>query len=58
MVLAAIAWPFSGLRGLPWLGRTLRAFGGGQRTVAVARTAVVSVLAVLVFLTWWRLASW
>ncbi len=49
MVLAAIAWPFSGLRGLPWLGRTLRAFGGGQRTVAVARTVVVSVLAVLVF---------
>ena len=32
----------------PWLGRTLRAFGGGRRR-AVARTALLSVLAVLVF---------
>ena len=29
MVSGAAAWPLSGLRGMPWLGRTLRAFGGG-----------------------------
>ncbi len=49
MVLAALAWPMSGLRGLPWLGRTLRVLGGGGHSRAVLRTAVLSVLGVLVF---------
>jgi hypothetical protein len=49
MMLGAIAWPFAGLRGLPWLGRTLRALGGGNSSAAVVRTAVLSVLGVLVF---------
>ena len=33
-----MAWPFAGLRGMPWLGRTLRAFGGGDNSAAVIRT--------------------
>ena len=37
------------MRGLPWLGRTLRTFGGGSNSLAVIRTAVISVLALLVF---------
>ena len=45
----AMAWPLAGLRGMPWLGRTLRAFGGGNNTAAVTRTVVLSVLGVLVF---------
>jgi signal transduction histidine kinase len=49
MLVGAAAWPLSGLRGLPWLGRTLRAFGGSTNTAAVLRTTVISVLAVLVF---------
>ena len=47
--LGALAWPFSGLRGLPWLGRTLRAFGGGANAAAVTRTVLLSLLGVLVF---------
>ena len=49
MVLAAMAWPFAGLRGLPWLGRTLRSLGGGRNGVAVLRTVLLSALGVLVF---------
>ncbi len=49
VVLGAVAWPFAGLRGLPWLGRTLRTFGAGSSTAAVVRTASVSALALLVF---------
>jgi hypothetical protein len=49
MVLGATAWPLSGLRGLPWLGRTLRSFGGSSGSVAAVRTGVVSLVAVLVF---------
>jgi two-component system, OmpR family, sensor histidine kinase BaeS len=49
MVLAAVAWPFAGLRGLPWLGRTLRSFGGGAASAALVRTVVLSALGVLVF---------
>ena len=26
MLLGAVSWPFAGLRGMPWLGRTLRAW--------------------------------
>ncbi len=49
MLAGAVAWPLAGLRGLPWLGRTLRAFGGSSGAAAVVRTTLVSVLAVLVF---------
>ena len=37
------------LRGLPWLGRTIRAFGGGTNAAAVTRTILLSVLGILVF---------
>ncbi len=47
--VGAVAWPFAGLRGLPWLGRTLRGFGGRGNTAAVIRTVALSTLAVLVF---------
>lgn len=49
MMLGAIAWPFAGLRGLPWLGRTLRRLGGGNNSAALVRTTVLSALGVLVF---------
>jgi two-component system sensor histidine kinase BaeS len=49
MMLSAVAWPFAGLRGMPWLGRTLRSFGGGAASAAMVRTVVLSVLGVLVF---------
>jgi two-component system, OmpR family, sensor histidine kinase BaeS len=49
MVLGAISWPVAGLRGMPWLGRTMRAVGGGDNSVAVIRTAILSALALLVF---------
>ncbi len=49
MLLGAMAWPLSGLRGMPWLGRTTRALGSGTQTAAVIRTAVISLVAVLVF---------
>jgi two-component system sensor histidine kinase BaeS len=48
MFLGAISWPVAGLRGMPWLGRTLRSVGG-DNSFAVVRTAVLSVLALLVF---------
>jgi two-component system sensor histidine kinase BaeS len=49
MLIGAVAWPFAGLRGLPWLGRTLRTLGGGNNSAAVVRTVVLSALGVLVF---------
>ncbi len=49
MALGAMAWPFAGLRGMPWLGRTTRLLGGGNNSAAVIRTAVLSGLGVLVF---------
>ncbi len=49
MALGALAWPLAGLRGLPWLGRTLRAFSGGSNSAALVRTVVLSGLGVLVF---------
>jgi two-component system, OmpR family, sensor histidine kinase BaeS len=49
IVLSGLAWPLAGLRGLPWLGRTLgRATGFGHRA-ALLRTLVWSVLGLLVF---------
>lgn len=53
MVLGALSWPLSGLRGLPWLGRTVRAATsrgrGGASALVVARTVLLGVLAVVVF---------
>ena len=48
MFLGALAWPFSGLRGLPWLGRTLRSRGWGA-TPRPSRDGAPSLLGVLVF---------
>ncbi len=48
-VLSVLAWPFSGLRGLPWLGRTLRVVTGLGNKAALARTAVISAIGLAVF---------
>ena len=48
-VVAGIAWPLSGLRGLPWLGRSLRGVLGTGRAPRVVATAAWSLLAVMVF---------
>jgi two-component system sensor histidine kinase BaeS len=48
-VLAVVAWPLAGLRGLPWLGRTARIVTGLGSGAALLRTAVWSVLGVTVF---------
>ena len=34
-VLAGLAWPLAGLRGLPWLGRSLRSLTGRERAPRV-----------------------
>ena len=48
-ILAGISWPLAGLRGLPWLGRTIDALTGLGHSAAWLRTAVWSVLGLLVF---------
>ena len=48
-VLSALAWPLSALRGLPWLGRSLRPIGVAGRSGAAVRTAVLSIVGVVVF---------
>lgn len=48
-VLAGLAWPLAGLRGLPWLGRTLALLTGLGHGAALLRTVVLSALALLVF---------
>lgn len=48
-LLAGVAWPLAALRGLPWLGRGVRAVTGSGATPAVLRTAVWSALGLLVF---------
>jgi len=48
-VLAGVAWPLAGLRGLPWLGRTLAVLSGLGRGAALLRTLVWSFLGLLVF---------
>ena len=48
-VFAGIAWPLAGLRGMPWLGRTLRLVTGRGGGAAFVRTAVLSVLGITVF---------
>jgi len=49
IVLSGIAWPLASLRGLPWFGRSLRIAGTGDRTPALVRTVVWSLLGVAVF---------
>ncbi|MEZ5191408.1 MAG: DUF4153 domain-containing protein [Nocardioides sp.] len=48
-VLAGLAWPLAGLRGLPWLGRSAGQLTGGGRAPALVRTAALSLLGLLVF---------
>ncbi|KAA1400309.1 DUF4153 domain-containing protein [Aeromicrobium ginsengisoli] len=48
-VLAGIAWPLAGLRGMPWLGRTVRRITGMGGGAALVRTAVLSIVGVTVF---------
>ena len=48
-VLACVAWPLAGLRGLPWLARSARAVTGLGNSAAALRTAVWSLLGVVVF---------
>ncbi len=48
-VLAGVAWPLAGLRGLPWLGRSLRVLTGLGNGPAMLRTALWSLLGVGVF---------
>ncbi|KAA1424650.1 DUF4173 domain-containing protein [Mumia zhuanghuii] len=49
-LVSGLSWMLAGLRGLPWLGRTLGALTGlGQGSVALLRTLVWSVLALVVF---------
>jgi two-component system, OmpR family, sensor histidine kinase BaeS len=63
-VVSGLAWPLAGLRGLPWLGRTLARLTGLGHGAAVVRTVVWSLLGLLVFgalfasadalvATWW-----
>ncbi|WP_435741379.1 DUF4153 domain-containing protein [Nocardioides sp. SYSU DS0663] len=48
-VLSGLAWPLAGLRGLPWLGRTLAVLTGLGQGAALLRTVVWSTLGLLVF---------
>ena len=48
-VLAGLAWPLAGLRGLLWLGRTLAVLTGLGQGAALLRTLVWSFLGLLVF---------
>jgi signal transduction histidine kinase len=48
-ILAGLAWPMAEVRGMPWLGRSVRVSGTGGRTSAVARTVVWSAIALAVF---------
>jgi two-component system sensor histidine kinase BaeS len=47
--LGALALPLAGLRGLPWLGRSMRAVTGLGHGPALLRTALWSLLGVTVF---------
>ena len=48
-LLSGLAWPLAGIRGLPWLGRTLASLTGLGRGAALLRTAAWSLLGLLVF---------
>ncbi|WP_406035167.1 DUF4173 domain-containing protein [Nocardioides sp. NBC_00163] len=49
IVLTGISWPLAGLRGIPWLGRTLTSVSGKGHGAAVARTTVLSLLGLVIF---------
>ena len=49
VLLSGLSWPLAGLRGLPWLGRTLGRLTGMGRGAALLRTVAWSVLGLLVF---------
>ncbi|NYF99075.1 DUF4153 domain-containing protein [Janibacter cremeus] len=49
IIAAVAAWPFSALRGLPLLDRTIKALARQGRTWSVLRTAAVSLVLLLVF---------
>jgi len=48
-VLSGLAWPLAGLRGLPWLGRTLGVLPGLAQGAALLRTVIWSALVLVVF---------
>ncbi len=48
-VVAGLAWPLSAIRGLPWLGRSMRGIVGGGSAPRVLVTVVWSALGLLVF---------
>ena len=48
-VLAGLAWPLAGLRGVPWLGRTARIITGLGSGAALLRTVLWSALGITVF---------
>ncbi len=48
-LFALMAWPLAGLRGLPWLGRTLQISTRAGQGLAVARTVIWSLLGLIVF---------
>ncbi len=48
-VVSAAAWPLAGVRGMPWLGRTLRSVTGTGNAPAVMRTTIWSLLGLIVF---------
>jgi signal transduction histidine kinase len=47
--LSALSGPLAGLRGLPWLGRSLGAMTGHGNAAAILRTAIWSVAGLLIF---------
>ncbi|MFD7074178.1 DUF4153 domain-containing protein [Nocardioides sp. NPDC059952] len=49
IMLTGISWPLAGLRGIPWLGRTLTSVSGKGHGAAVARTTVLSLLGLVIF---------
>ncbi|MDN4171598.1 DUF4173 domain-containing protein [Nocardioides sp. SOB77] len=49
IALSGLAWPLAGLRGLPWLGRTLATLTGRGGGAALLRTLVWSALGLVVF---------
>lgn len=48
-ISAAVAWPMAGLRGMPWLGRTMRSITGNGNAPAAVRTTLWSLLGLTTF---------